>query len=115
MMRESRSGSLLTICVLAMTSAAAHAAESLQPPTAERLVAVRHLEDLQLSPKRDELAVTVAEVPVGIEPRSHIWLYSLASGKWRKFTDSPRSETRARWSPDGRKLAFLSDRGDTQQ
>src|SRR5207237_4649439 len=44
---------------------------------------------------------------------SDIWIVSTTGGELRKLTNAPKSDTRARWSPDGRTIAFLSDRGES--
>lgn len=42
--------------------------------------------------------------------KSSIWTVNTANGISRQFTFGPRSDTAPRWSPDGKNLAFLSDR-----
>src|SRR5438552_13942001 len=44
-------------------------------------------------------------------PRQHIWLVDSDGHTGpRQFTNGPRADFHPRWSPDGRSLAFLSDR-----
>src|SRR5439155_19397966 len=40
-----------------------------------------------------------------------IWLAELSNGVLSKFTVDPRDERDPIWSPDGRRLAYVSDRG----
>jgi dipeptidyl aminopeptidase/acylaminoacyl peptidase len=42
-------------------------------------------------------------------------MLNVRSREVRQFTSSPKSEYSPRWSPDGRKLAFISDRADSPQ
>lgn len=42
---------------------------------------------------------------------SSLWTFSLDSGEARRFTHGAVHDECPRWSPDGRQLAFLSDRG----
>src|SRR5262249_27165081 len=42
--------------------------------------------------------------------KSTIWLVDAAGGEPRQLTAGPRTDSLPRWSPDGRTLAFLSDR-----
>jgi dipeptidyl aminopeptidase/acylaminoacyl peptidase len=42
-------------------------------------------------------------------------VYGDAAHETRQFTSSAKSESHARWSPDGKKLAFLSDREEFRQ
>ena len=84
--------------------------------TAQQAISVRRLRDLRSSANGNLTAFTVSDVPKGAEPHGHIWLYNDASRELRQFTNSLKSESHPRWSTDGRKLAFLSDRdGEFQQ
>jgi len=78
--------------------------------TAEQAISVRELRDLRFSHDGSRLAFTVVEPPRGTEQASHVWIYSPGLRALRKFTNSNMSEMRPRWSPDGRTLAFLSNR-----
>jgi dipeptidyl aminopeptidase/acylaminoacyl peptidase len=42
---------------------------------------------------------------------SHLWLFDLASRKAELLTSGPGNDTAPAWSPDGLRLAFVSDRG----
>ena len=84
--------------------------------TPEASLNLRGLSDLQYSPDGTHLAFVVAEPPKGERRARHIWLYDKRSNAVRQFTYSGKSETSPRWSPDGKQLAFLSNRdGDEQQ
>ena len=41
--------------------------------------------------------------------RSAIWLASLADGQARQFTSGEAQDSEPTWSPDGTRLAFISD------
>jgi dipeptidyl aminopeptidase/acylaminoacyl peptidase len=73
------------------------------------------LSDLQLSPDEKLLALVVSEPAKPTGQRRNIWLYDLSARVLKPFTSSPKSDTRPRWSPDGRTLAFLSDREGANQ
>src|SRR5207245_4552478 len=47
--------------------------------------------------------------------RGHSLIYRKRYGGIRQFTYSANSEFLPRWSPDGKQLAFLSDRDEQQQ
>jgi dipeptidyl aminopeptidase/acylaminoacyl peptidase len=83
--------------------------------TPELAITVRRPSDLQWSPDSETLAFVVAEPPSGDARRSHIWIYDANTGEVRQFTASAKSDRHPRWSPDGRMLAFLSNRGEHDQ
>ena len=68
------------------------------------------------SPDGTKAVVVVFQTGIGEHiPSSHIWLVEVASKSIRQFTNSLKSESSPRWSPDGKQLAFLSARdGETQ-
>jgi eukaryotic-like serine/threonine-protein kinase len=47
--------------------------------------------------------------------RSDIWLLDLERGGISRFTNGPGQNTQPSWSPDGRQIAFVGDRGDRTQ
>jgi dipeptidyl aminopeptidase/acylaminoacyl peptidase len=83
--------------------------------TPEASLNMRAISDLQFSPDGTRLAFVVAEPPNGTDRVRHIWVYEKRSGAVRQFTYSAKSESWPRWSPDGSKLAFLSNREADQQ
>jgi len=76
---------------------------------------LRSISDLQFSPDGSRLAFVVSEPPKGERRARHIWLYDQQSGGIRQFTYSAKTESSPRWSPDGKQLAFLSNRDEEQQ
>jgi dipeptidyl aminopeptidase/acylaminoacyl peptidase len=90
-------------------------ADQRKPLTPEAAISLRAISDLQLSPDGKRLALVVSEPPKGELRSRHIWLYDQQINSVRQFTFSAKSETTPRWSPDGKQLAFLSNRDDQQQ
>ncbi|MDP9251481.1 MAG: S9 family peptidase, partial [Chloroflexota bacterium] len=80
--------------------------------TAEDLYSFRFLADAQLSPDGERVAFAVRTVaPERDGYRSSIWLVPFdGSTEPVRFTSGPGQDTLPRWSPDGRTLAFVSDR-----
>jgi dipeptidyl aminopeptidase/acylaminoacyl peptidase len=89
--------------------------DSAKPLTPEASLTLRHISDLQFSPDGSRLAFVVTEPPKAEKRPRHIWIYEKKSGAVRQFTFSEKTESRPRWSPDGRQLAFLSNRDEEQQ
>ncbi len=101
--------------VLAML-AAANLAEAKRPITFEDLMKVRRISDPQVSPDGRWAAYVQGEVEFDENKiAKHIWLVPIEGGEPRQLTQGEGSETRPRWSPDGRALAFISTRGGKSQ
>jgi len=83
--------------------------------TPEASLNLRTVAELQFSPDGGRLAFVVTEPAKGTGRLKHIWIYERQSGVVRQFTFSAKSESVPRWSPNGKQLAFLSNREEDQQ
>ena len=83
--------------------------------TPEASLNLRSISDLQFSPDGSRLTFVVTEPPKGEKRARHIWVYERKEGRVRQFTFSDKTESSPRWSPDGKQLAFLSNREEEQQ
>src|ERR1700681_4371252 len=76
---------------------------------------LRSISELQFSPDGTRMAFMVTEPAKGTGRLRHIWIYERQGDVVRQFTVSTKLESVPRWSPDGKQLAFLSNRDEDQQ
>ncbi|HSB73071.1 MAG TPA: S9 family peptidase [Candidatus Methylomirabilis sp.] len=75
------------------------------------LTRIHFVSDPQISPDGRRVAFVVTLLSEGRdEYLSNIWIVDTVGGAPRRFTAGPRRDTAPRWSPDGTRLAFLSER-----
>ncbi len=86
-------------------------------PRPEDLYDLRVPIQLDVSPDGRQVAFAVKSVAPGKDGyRTSLWIAPAdGSGPARQLTVGSKSDTTPRWSPDGRTLAFLSDRGAVLQ
>src|SRR6476620_4731800 len=75
----------------------------------------RGIAELELSPDGTRLVFTVTEPVKGAARQRNVWMLDVASGATRQLTFSAKSDSAPRWAPDGRSIAFLSDRDGAAQ
>jgi dipeptidyl aminopeptidase/acylaminoacyl peptidase len=100
------------LCAASSAQQPASAAKALAP---EALLNLHRLSSLEFAPDGTRVALVVAEPAKGDQRSSHIWLFDTSNGSFRQLTYSAKSESSPKWSPDGKSLAFLSNRDANQQ
>ena len=105
-----RSQSLLLIPAALALAAAAPAPH---PVGIDDVLSLGEVTQPQVSPSGDSVLFQVAKANRDSDqPETHIWRARWDGSDARPLTSRPKeSETDARWSPDGRWVTFLSDRG----
>ncbi len=115
-MRFRRRPALGVLVPIALSAVAAAAAAAPRPFRFEQLAAVKRLSAFSLSPDGQwaAYAVTTPDVEEN-RSRSAIWLGSVAGGPARKLTAGEKRDSDPKFSPDGKSLAFLSNRDGSSQ
>jgi dipeptidyl aminopeptidase/acylaminoacyl peptidase len=100
----------LFVCVLvACACAAALAQGAVRPFTVEEMLKLRRVSDPQLSPDGRLVAFTVGVPDVAANrTRTHIYVVPAAGGEPKQITSGDANSTTPRWSPDGRRIAFVT-------
>src|SRR5262245_51398271 len=84
--------------------------------TPQDITRIRSVSDPQLSPDGRLVAFVVTTLSQDRdEYLSNIWVVDTAGGEPRRFTTGRKRDTAPRWSPDGSRLAFVSERVPKQQ
>ncbi|MGH7483957.1 MAG: S9 family peptidase [Longimicrobiales bacterium] len=108
-MSRSRLPLVLTACLLTPAGALAQ-----RPMTIVDLIETPTLSDPQLSPAGQFVAYTRREADWKRNRTvSHIWRVGADGQGAVQFTNGEDGEESPRWSPDGSRLAFLAERGDS--
>ncbi|MBM3450764.1 MAG: S9 family peptidase [Armatimonadetes bacterium] len=91
-----------------------------RPVSIDDLVRLRFLSDVALSPDGRTICFVQTWVEHDAEKdeqvyRSHLWLVPADAGEPRQLTRGNHRDSAPVWSPDGRRLAFLSTRGGDEK
>jgi len=95
---------------------AAVAASGKRPITFDDMMKIQRISDPQVSPDGRWISYVNTIVDVQANKKTgHIWIVPVSGGTPRQLTHGDGSDSRPRWSPDGKELAFISSRGGKSQ
>ncbi len=84
----------------------------MRPITPDDLYRLRFITDVALSPDGGRVAYVVRMADRDRDRyRAAIWIVDVDGGKPRQLSSGENDDLLARWAPDGRRVAFVSDRG----
>ena len=87
-----------------------------QPFDVNALLALQRISDPQISPDQHWVAFSVQSVDLGGNKKpQQIWIVPLEGGAPRQITHDGMNNQRPRWSPDSKRIAYISDRGGSSQ
>jgi dipeptidyl aminopeptidase/acylaminoacyl peptidase len=107
---------LFAACTVGAQTPASEPAGPKRPMTFEDLQKMRRLGDIDVSRDGKWVLVTATDVDLAKNAKTpHLWIVPVAGGTEQPLTDSMAGESRGRFSPDGKQIAFLTDRGQGTQ
>ena len=109
-----KSPRLIAFLLTLMLSVILGAADK-RPITPQDLWLMKRLGGPALSPDGKTAVFTVQDWSIEKnKSTSSLWLVEVAGGAPRRLTTAPAADNSPAWSPDGRRLAFVSKRGDDE-
>jgi dipeptidyl aminopeptidase/acylaminoacyl peptidase len=104
------------LALVLLVFAAAIPLRAKHPIAFDDLMKVQRISDPQVSPDGKWAAYVQGVVDLEANKTArHLWLIPTEGGEPRQLTRGDGSDTRPRWSPDGKSLAFISTRGGKSQ
>ncbi len=87
-----------------------------RPFDANALMELKRISDPQISPDGKTVAFTVQSVDLAANRKpQQVWTVPLEGGAPQQITHNGDNNSRPRWSPDGKRIAYISDRGGSSQ
>jgi len=99
-----------------LLAAVALASAQKRPFDVNALMDLKRIGDPQISPDGQWVAFTVQSVDLAANKKpQQIWIVPLAGGAPRQITHDGENNQRPRWSPDSKRIAYVSDRSGSSE
>ena len=107
--------SMSILCAAVAVGALCNPIEAGRPMEPQDLYSIQRVSDPQVSPDGRLVAFTVTRADLEQnETDSDLWLVAIAGGTPKRLTFAQGADHSPRWSPDGKSLAFISDRSGVE-
>ena len=104
------------VVILVPLLLAAQSPPQRRPMRFDDLMKMRRLGEIDLSPDGKWALFTVTDADLESNTRTpHLWVLPVKGGEEKPITSSQAGESRGKFSPDGKKVLFLSARGGVPQ
>src|SRR6476660_9238544 len=107
---------LLSILATALAASQLLGAQATVAPTVDQILSLKRVASPAISPDGRLVAYTLRDTNWDDNAyETEIWIADVESGKTYALTNAKKSSQSPAWSPDGSRLAFVSDRTDKRQ
>ena len=116
MLRKILPGIFVLLGLFCLLFYSAPKADALPPFGIDDVFRIVYVSDPQVSPHEEMLVFVVEKTDTSANQYvNHLWIVPTEGGEPRQLTTMDSSDTRPRFSPDGKRITFLSSRSDSRQ